>query len=250
MGKIQIRITSTVNGGVCICWPDNKKVWVDLYPEEKTRSFSVLTESQWDLVKCDPRFSSPNMILATHTHPDHFSTARTMEASGLWPDSLIAFPEGEIYAKNKGDVNAFPCERISGEKKIIEKDGIRAVFFRTVHSGRMYAGIPHYSIIISYMGINILLSGDAAASGENLIGMPSDISCDIAILNFPWASLRSAREAVINGIRSSHVLLVHIPNVEDNIDGFREMARTGAALLDIPDVRLMLYPFREEAFLI
>ena len=250
MSKIQIKITSSVNGGICVSWPDGKKVWVDLYPEEKTRSFSYLTDAQWDLVKCDPRFLPPAMILATHTHPDHFSAARTKEAAALWPDAEIVFPEDKIYSMITGitDSDGIPGTRVSGPEAVIEKCGITAKYFRTVHSGKKYVDTPHYSILLSYMDRNILISGDAAVADEQNIELFSRIPCDIAVLNFPWASLRSAREVVVNSIRASHVLLTHIPNKEDNIDGYREMSRTGAALLDIPDVRLMLYQFREEIF--
>lgn len=250
MNKIQIRITSSVNAGICAEWPDGKKVWVDLYPEEKARSFSCLTDAQWKLVKCDPRFSPPAMILATHTHPDHFSAARTKEAAALWPGAEIVFPEGKIYSMITGitDSDGIPGTRVSGSEAVIEKCGMTAKYLRTVHSGKEYVDTPHYSILLSYMGKNILVSGDAAVADEQTIELFSRIQCDIAVLNFPWASLRSAREAVVNNISASHVLLTHIPNKEDNMYGYREMSRTGAALLDIPDVRLMLYQFREEIF--
>ncbi|MCQ2401495.1 MAG: hypothetical protein MJ059_06200 [Lachnospiraceae bacterium] len=250
MSRILIKITSSVNGGICVCWPDGKKVWVDLYPEEKARSFSALTDTQWDLIKCDPRFIPPVMILTTHNHPDHFSPDRTKEAGKLWPDAEIVMPEGKIYSMKYGiiDPDGVPGKRVSGSEAVIEKCGITARYIRTVHSGKKYVDTPHYSILLSYMDKSIFISGDAAVADDQLTELLGTIPCDIAVLNFPWAALRSAREVVVSTIRASHVLLTHIPNKEDNIDGYREMARTGAALLDIPDVRMMLYPFREETF--
>lgn len=252
MSKIQIKITGTVNGGICICWPDEKKVWVDLYPMEKAPSFSALSEAQWELVKCDPRFSPPDMVLATHTHPDHFSPERTKEVSRLFPDAELAFPDGRIFTMKYGfiDADPYPGKHISGDVSVIKKNGITAEFLRTVHSGRQYEDTPHYSILLSYLGKKIFISGDAAVNSDQVLDVLENVSCDIAVLNFPWASLRSAREIVVNRLKASHVFLVHIPNKEDNVDGYREMARTGSALLDIPDVRLMLCQFREETFLV
>lgn len=75
-------------------------------------------------------------------------------------------------------------------------------------------------------------------------------SIDLALLDFPWVTLRRGREFIHRYIRPGHVLVNHLPFQEDEQCNYRSAAEKGAALLrqTVPDVRLLTEPFQTEAF--
>lgn len=242
-----LQITASVNAGVCLTFPDGKKVWIDFFPDGKTPLFSHVSDSQWEQIKKDPRVTPPDLILFSHTHPDHFSAARVQECAALWPDVPVYFPAGSNWRDGPAE-SELAYQPISGEeiKLSLGKTTVRMI--RTVHSGKEYVDVPHYSFLFTCEGRQIFVAADALVTGEKLCEVLEYSRTDLAVLTFPWASTSVGRERVEYMIQPSHVLLYHIPNREDDRSNFRKVAASGKEQLDCPDVRAITEPFQTEVF--
>lgn len=243
---MKISVYYTVNMGMCIRTPGHN-VWVDLFPDVKTPSFSKMEDKDWDRVKTDPALK-PTEICQTHCHPDHYSFYRMAECATLFPDTKIMVPEGIALSSMGGHIftaDDLPVTHINGSEYIYEEGGLRIRFLKTIHSTASFFNVPHYSIFLTQEYKNIFISGDAHLTEESLIEELALSRVDLAILNFPWTSISRGRYLTENVINPRHALFVHIPNIEDNADGYREAAENGASVLNVPDVRLAMTPYTE-----
>lgn len=247
---MKITIYYSVNMGMCVALPGHN-VWVDAFPDYKTPSFSKMTDDEWEHMK-RVKAVRPTEIIHTHCHPDHFSLERAEECAVLFPDAVFISPVSPVQSRETGLVvtpDHLPGIHVSGEEYTYTAGaGFSIRFVKTQHSSPRFANVPHYSIFIRCDGRSIFISGDARIHEDNFEGLFDSAGTDLAILNFPWASVSKGRELVKNVIRPKHVLLVHIPNAEDNIDHYREIAEGSADSLDVSDVKLALTPYTEFSY--
>lgn len=249
MNSLTVTVTGTVNAGICISFPNGRRIWFDLYPDTETPMFSFLKEDQWEAVKKDPRLTPPDLVFFTHIHPDHFSAPRTQEVNRLWPEVPVYLPQ-QNDRREAERISGLSYIPLTGEEMSVSLDGITVKAFRTIHSGQMFLSVPHYSFLISFEGKHIFLSGDALLTSDDLTGRLECVRTDLAILTFPWASVTAGRDRVEYAVQPEHVFLYHIPNEEKNRYCFREAAVSGSQLLNVPDVRLAMQPFTRETFIL
>lgn len=246
---MKVTVYYTVNMGMCIRLPSHN-VWIDAFPDMKTPAFSRMEDADWDRFKSDLSLK-PTEILITHCHPDHYSHARMAECTALFPEAVSLVPAGTALSSMYGYVftaDDLPVTLITGNEYIYESGGLRIRMFRSIHSSKIYYGVPHYSVFLEQEGKTIFVSGDAHVTGEDLADELERTKIDLAILNFPWTSISRGREYTEQMIRPEHALFVHIPNAEDNNNGYREAAESGASLLDVPDIRLAMTPYTEFSY--
>ena len=248
---MQVTINGSVNGGVCLTFPGGFRVWVDFCPDFKTRLWEYIPESDWENIKKNTALFPPDVVFFTHCHPDHFSLERTEEILRTCPGTKVYAPLGEVFSASKCgflSADSLPCEKVSGDEATETVGKLTIRFLRSTHSGKEYSNISHYSLFLTYEGKTVFISGDAALSDETLAERLEFLHTDLAVMNFPWASLHSGRETVETSIQPSHVYLVHLPAENEDVFGYRKAAENGAELLNVPDVRLMLSRFSEEVF--
>jgi len=245
--SVTVQITASVNAGICLLFPDGQKIWIDFFPDRKTTLFSYMTDDQWNELKKDPDLTPPDLILFTHTHPDHFSAARVKECESLWPGTPVYFPAGSTWYGEISE-SELAYHPLTGEQTEISLGSLRVRMIRTVHSGKEFTDTPHYSIFLSFEGKNIFVAGDALVTGDRLTDLLEYSKTELAVLTFPWASTSLGRERIEYSICPSHVLLYHIPNAEDDKCNFRKAAENGKGLLNCPDVRTVTEPGQTELF--
>ena len=246
---MKVTVYYSVNMGMCICTP-GQRVWIDFFPDVKTPTFSKLENRDWDRLKNEPSLR-PTEICQTHCHPDHYSFYRMAECTSLFPEARIFVPAGTALSSMNGYIytaDDLPVTHISGNEYIYEERDLRIRFLKTIHSNAAFFDVPHYSIFLTQERKNIFISGDAHLTENSLIEELACTRTDLAILNFPWASISRGRDLTENVVNPRHVLLVHIPNEADNSEGYREAAENGAAMLNVPDVRLAMTPFTEFSY--
>ena len=72
-----------------------------------------------------------------------------------------------------------------------------------------------------------------------------DTRIDLAILDFPWITLRGGRAFLESHIRPTHIVAYHLPFAEDDGNGYR-LAAAKAAQRMAGDVRLLLEAMQTE----
>ena len=221
---MKVSVTLSANAGVAIRI-GGRCIWVDALPYIKTEGFSVLNrELAWKIFYEDA-LGEPDWYCCTHYHPDHYCMVLTDDAEREFKDMKLLLPQEE-WGK----------EHIGGDGEI----NIR--FVRLPHDGKQYAEELHYGMIISYMGKNMLISGDCAVAHPAMAEAIGGQQIHLAIMNFPWLTLRRGREFVSKYLPDARILLVHLPFAEDDINGYRAAAQR--AVQNDPAVQLLMEPLQ------
>lgn len=232
----QCTVTLTANAGVSISL-GGLRVWVDALHDRQVPGFSTVSPAQWERICRSDALAPPDVICFTHSHPDHFSRRLTEEAIRLWPSARLILPEpafdGQILLRDQE-------ERFSA-------GGVAFRFFRLTHESRMYASVPHYGMTLCHDGFRVLIPGDCAVASPQLGECLRDTAVDLALLDFPWITIRKGREFTRDNIRPKHLLVYHLPFAQDDSVGYRSAAERSVRLTDLPDVRLLWEPFQTES---
>lgn len=234
-----IKVTLSANAGVCVS-VDNHNIWVDALHRKKQASFSTVTpELQKKMLTCEA-FFHPEHICYTHCHGDHYSKELTQAAKSLWPEAKLYLPEPEFAEQFliEGDVCTF------------SQSNLTLQFIKLPHEGAQYADVKHYGLIISAGDCRILIAGDCATASPALAKALGGMSVHLAILDFPWATLRKGRAFLTDTLNAKHILLCHLPFAQDDTQGYRLAATQAAqALKHRLEIRLLLEPLQTEEYM-
>lgn len=230
MGKI--KVTLSANAGVCI-EAAGKKIWVDALHKGAVKSFSTLNPQlqEWVL-----SWDAPDYMIYTHCHPDHYSRELTKQAMEKWPDVKLILPRKDFENQIL----------LSGQTHVLKQGDISIEFFRLPHEGEQYADVAHYGMLLNLQGRNILLPGDCALASPALTDAIGDRKIDVAILDFPWITLRKGQQFLAEHIRPAHILAYHLPFAEDDCNGYRISAQKAAEQMKNTDIRLLCNPKQSE----
>ena len=216
---MEITLTLSANAGIALDI-GGRRLWVDALHEGKQPGFSTLSpQLQQNMLACEA-FFRPEFICYTPCHPDHYSARLTELARKLWPQAELLLPE----------------------ERTVEKDGLSVRFLKLPHEGEQYADVVHCGIIISCGGINILLSGDCAVAAPELAAALADIPIHVAILDFPWITLKKGRKFLAEHLSGAQIILCHLPFAEDDINGYRLSAKNAA--LQLQNCKLLWDPLQ------
>lgn len=228
-------VTLTANAGVSISL-GGLVIWVDALHDQQLPGFSTVSPAQWARICRSGALTPPDVICFTHCHPDHYSRALTEEAARRWPSARLILPEPAF------DDQLFLRDR----EERLSAGGVDFRFFRLTHESPMYASVPHYGLTLCHEGFRVLIPGDCAVASPQLSECLGDTAVDLALLDFPWITLRKGREFTRDRIRPRHLLVYHLPFAQDDSVGYRSAAEHAAGLTGLPDVRLLWEPLQQE----
>lgn len=224
-------VTLTANAGAVLEW-NGRVIWVDALHDTPVPGFSSVSPALWARMR--EVLPPPDLLCFTHCHPDHYSPRLTAEALALWPAALPALPRRD-----------FPRQiLLSGEEARLSAGGMTLRFLRLPHEGP--ENVPLYGLLLSDGAYRILIAGDCEAACPALTRRLEGLSVDLAILNFPWLTLRKGRQYLEEVLRPRHLLLCHLPFCQDDANGWLDAARRAAAGSSLPDVRLLARPLQRE----
>ena len=229
---MEISVTLSANAGVAIC-TEQCRFWIDAIHEEKQPGFSAVTPMLQQKMLNHQAFQYPDHILFTHCHPDHYSRKLAKAAFEIWPNAKRYLPQQEFEDQIL----------IAGQDcKLSDRHAIS--FLKLPHEGAQYAHVMHYGAILRLEGKNILIAGDCATASPVLAQALTGETIHLAILNFPWITLKKGREFIWKYLPQAKLLVHHIPFAEDDINGFREAAQK--ALAQFPEGKLLTEPLQTE----
>lgn len=231
-------VTLSANAGIALRLGEIR-LWVDMPHVEKVPGFSTFSKAQWQRILTHPEFASPDLILYTHCHPDHYSKELAGRTKERWPQAQLILPQQEF----DGQV------LLSGQRVFLNISGLHMEFCRLTHEGERFADVPNYGCFLCGGGFSVLIAGDCAVADPALADFIGERKIDLAFLNFPWVALQRGRAFIERSIHPEHLIVYHLPFAEDNRWGFREAAAKGAARLPgIPDLRILDNPMQTEVF--
>lgn len=213
-------ITCTVNAGLSITC-GSFKLLVDPFPTERVGVFSALTEEMLIQAQASPAFQAPDMVFITHAHRDHYNASVMQRFLARWPDTQIIMPD-----------NPFPRGLSLNAPHTLFQNGVRLFFFPLTHQGEEYANVPHYGLLLDADGMTLLLVGDGVVGDEKLAEVLAEKKVDVAVLPFPWVSLRRGIAFVDQVICPKHIIVNHLPLPKSDIFHYAESAARHSALLN------------------
>lgn len=214
-----LTVTLSANAGVSLEFGGHR-ILVDALHTHKVPGFSTVDKSlQGKMLRC-AAFQHPELMVYTHCHPDHYSKELTAAAMQLYPTARLLAPETPF------------------EEQAWKFGDLELNFLRLPHEGAQYTDVLHYGILLSWKNKHILIPGDCETASPILAEAVKDIAINVAILNFPWLTLKKGREFVNTVLRPKHEIVCHLPFEADDTNGFRQSAHAAASenvsILDAP----------------
>lgn len=215
-----IRVTLSANAGVSVEL-GGVRVWIDALHDTRVPGFSTLDSHLLRRLWSEAAFQSPDAIVYTHCHPDHYAAHLTAEACRRWPKARLFLPQKDFPEQ----------ELLSGRETAASIGGVALHFYRLTHDGMAFAGVPHYGLTITCGKDSVLLPGDCAVASPELLPVVDGRHLRLALLNFPWITLRRGQDFLREHLHADHIALYHLPFAEDDTEGFRTAADRAAQSL-------------------
>lgn len=233
----QIGLCLSANAGFAL-HIEKTRIWVDAVHSQKFPSMSTLTPDLFSKLLQHPLFAAPDLMFFTHCHGDHFSQGLAQQVKERWPKAVLVLPE-----------QRFPDQLfLTGNRIRIQAGPITFLFLRLIHEGEQYADVPHYALLVEEDGFRILFTGDCQIADDQLLRQLRGLQVDLAVVDFPWVTLRKGREFLMRELQPRQIAVCHLPFPEDDLYGSREAALRAAAQIPGIDVRVFLEPFQTEYF--
>ena len=113
-------------------------------------------------------------------------------------------------------------------------------FFRLPHESQSYTvDVPHYGLLITHGAEAILLPGDCAVGAPALLPLTAGRHFRLALLNFPWLTLRKGRDFIEQHMAADHIIVYHLPFAEDDTERFRAAAASGAVRIQCSSMHIL-----------
>ncbi len=232
-------ITLSANAGLSI-QTAGSNILVDAFHDEKVNEFSTITTDIYEGMKQMPEFTEPDILIFTHKHRDHYSRRMT--------DEMLAGRDIPVIFPEEMDVPGIHVTGKAGEETEIR-------FFQLPHDGTGYEHIKQYALLIENEEGRILVGGDTKVGCREMDYLVMNRDIDVAILDFPWTTLKSGRDAICEFVQPKYLAVVHLPFEDDDFSGFRPATKKGVA--DIKDsigysldVRIMSEPLQHEEIIL
>lgn len=217
-------------------------ILIDGLHEGETGGFSPMPFSlEKDLDKGEGIFTDLDAALFTHMHPDHFSHSRLDRLLWLKPGLDVFVPDDAA-----SDAPGLSNVPVSGTKDGIlffDIGPVRVYAIRNLHDGEMYHNDPHCSLFLSSEKGSFFIAGDALLTHKEAHAVKELVAAGplrAAFVNLYQAASEEGRR-FIECISPERTFLYHLPFPEDDIGGFRNLARQlcerdGNSYLEIPQL--------------
>lgn len=191
---MECKLIFTANAG-CILYLGRFCILLDALHSEQTDVFSSLNENQVQQVFSLLDKRPPQLILITHQHPDHYSPQLVEQALRRYPDAILICPsrEGKMGSK-----------------------GLELGWFPLPHRGENSA---NFGFLLSLDGKRIFTAGDGDPGAAETLHRCAVLQPDLALLNFPWLTLRSGRKA-LEALNCRQLVLFHLPFHSQDTPGY------------------------------
>lgn len=218
MARIKLTLSANAGGVLEL---GSHRLLIDALHNRKVPGFSTLTDDMERAIFSHENFCSPELICVTHEHADHYSKSLVQASLERWPSAKCLMPQQRQIASGDMDVSFFPL----------------------IHDGLQYQNVKHFGVLISWNGKHILIPGDCQIADANLLQAVSDVQIDLAILNFPWLTLKKGRVCLEQALQPKQCVFWHLPFAQDDVNHYRHSAE--AALHQYSgSARLLCDPFQ------
>lgn len=237
--SLPCKVTLSANAGVSVSIGD-VCLWFDALHDEKASVYSTVSPELFRFLMDSSNFGVPDAIVFSHCHPDHFSPRLTRRAIMQYPAAKVILPEEQFIRQHTLSDNVHSIS-ICGNTTLH--------CMKLIHEGAQYAHVPHYGFILDHCGYRILYPGDCALDSADFPEFVRSVGhIHLAILDFPWITLKRGNKTIEEVIKPDHIAVCHLPFEEDDTV-YHYIERTAAILPSLNcDARLLKEPLQSETF--
>jgi L-ascorbate metabolism protein UlaG (beta-lactamase superfamily) len=227
-------LTLTANAGV-IVEIGKTRILIDALHNEKIPGFSAVTPEILSAIGEKFRICEPTAVIATHAHPDHASADLWNKARCRWPNTRFISPGFPLIG----------TDELSVERQQLQLESGTIDAVRLPHEADAKMETKHYGYLLELDGCGILVPGDCSIdAASQLHAFVGGRQVDIALLNFSWITLPKARAIIEEQFYFGHLVLYHLPFLEDDVDGFRDAAFKAVESMSAQNSRILSEPFQ------
>jgi len=199
-----------------------RKILIDALYDGFPGAYVVPASVQQPLLAGRPPFDGVDLILATHSHGDHFSAAAVRRALESSPGAVFVGPASAVAELGGVGDRAMALEVPEGQRRSLEVRGISIVAMRFSHgtppAGR--PGIVNLAYLITVGGVKFLHTGDVSVNDIPLaylqsLGVP-DERVDVAFVPHFLLSTPVPIPWVTEGLRPRVVVASHLEYTGDS----------------------------------
>jgi L-ascorbate metabolism protein UlaG (beta-lactamase superfamily) len=214
------RVTFVNNAGFLITVGD-KKILIDALYDTNNPNIDPPKEVLQRAVNAEPPFDQIDLVIATHSHADHFSA--DLVRDHLRNNELAVFvssPDAVRQIKGMGDEfdeRLIPVYLEPGESSHLSVNGIELDCLYFTHGD---ASVPNFGVVITVDDYTFFHSGDMSidSMAEDAVSL-ADLQgyglhqkeIDLAILNIYMFSVDEGVTLIENGIQARYVSPMHYP---------------------------------------
>ena len=201
----------TANAGVYV-ESGSLRFLLDALPRHAVNGFEALTAQQAEVLL--DTILPPELFLVTHCHPDHYSDTFTALATERFPGMEVIRPWLDI------------------SRSQLARASYRVQWFPLRHAHQESAPqVQNYGYLLQTPELRIFCPGDADPRFPEVFELVDGLCPDLAILNFPWVTLPSARRA-LQAMAPRRIVLTHLPPASHDPLGFHRAVERAAAGMD------------------
>jgi L-ascorbate metabolism protein UlaG (beta-lactamase superfamily) len=216
--KSKDTVLLTANAGALICCR-GKKILVDALHSQKTNRFSRVPDDVLrQAVNGEGDFADTDIALVTHDHPDHYNKNWTVRLLERNPNIQLVTPVRDFSERKNVHI-------LSRPKETLRLAGVDITCKRLPHDGSEYASVANYGYMLDAGGCRIVLLGDGAMDAKAIAAFLDGFAPDLALLNFPFLTLKRGREIMDKVIGAKQTILFHLPEPGDDINGYTQAAQ-------------------------
>jgi L-ascorbate metabolism protein UlaG (beta-lactamase superfamily) len=233
-------IALVANAGILIR-QSGMSVLVDALHVAEMKPFSRTPDAVLNqVIQGEGMFEKIDLMLITHTHPDHYDAKSVHRFMENHPETMLVMPEDDTaYGERTVLISKPHEEHTVGRAHIICE--------KLAHDGEKYAKDVQYGYLIEIDGVVFSVFGDTTMDVGGIKRLIGDRQVDVAVVNFPFVSLRHRQKVLMEVIRPKRAVAVHFPFEEDDSENYirttlRAIERAGRQSSAPPDQT----PLKEE----
>ena len=212
---MKLKIFHSVNAGLYL-WDGKSGLLIDFLHGGKELGFSD-TKYADAMRNKQFYFRHSNDLLFTHFHGDHYDEK-------LVNEFLERTPGACLFGPGKHTENVNPVFLDEGVLEVQIQD-YKIICFSTIHDGKQYEDVPHYSYLIQNGGDSVWVSGDASLDesvAEKMLPYNQGKAPDAAFFIVYQIGCEAGR-GFLKYLTESTLFLYHLPYKSDDVYRFRIM---------------------------
>lgn len=232
-GETPLTLTTVANMGVLVCSGDTKVLVDALFDKPNPEYRAPAPETLDQIMKGEAPFDGVDVVLVTHSHPDHFDAGLAVRYLESGNEPVLVAPEDAVEAMRRAaadwsriEPRIVPIDLKVGETRRLDVGSVPVTACRTLHSGDRDDPM-NIMYIFEIGGRRVWHEGDPNGRCEifQAFGL-KDARLDLAVVHYWYPLEPNCARFLQEDLKAGHIALGHLPiRLEGDAPGKIDMVR-------------------------